>query len=69
MFKWKRRLEEKINEKICKINRKNIFLILFLMSFITLCDFYFNGFNFVKLILLELIIVIILVEVVFLKIK
>ena len=68
MFKWKRRIEGKISEKITGITRKGMLLILFLMSVITTADFYFNGFSLIKLILLELIIITILVNIALLKI-
>ena len=68
MFKWKRRIEGKISEKIMGISRKEMISILFLMGVITIADFYFNGFNFLKLVFLELIVIAVLANIVLLKI-
>lgn len=68
MFEWKRKIEKKISEKIIGINRKSMLSILFLMSVITIADFYFNGFNFLKLVFLELTIIVILANIALLKI-
>ncbi len=68
MFEWKRRIEKKISEKIIGINRKSMLSILFLMSIITIVDFYFNGFNLLKLVFLELAIIVILANIALLKI-
>lgn len=63
MFKWKKKIEENIKQRIVKINTKTIILILVLMILSTIIDFYLYGFSLIKLILLEAMVIIILINI------
>ncbi len=68
LLEWKKHLHFEINDRIRGLKGKTIVYLIIVMTAYTTADFYLNGFNFFKLIILEIMSLAILVDVKIFKI-